>query len=214
MCDKVFQINSYLSLKLEKGETHIYIKDTRFSGKLSLLLSIPIDDTEESENNGQIDELEDFYFFSSELEFVSFLFHKEFSITPQEEFWGHCSNIQAWVEHEYNTDLLSSTISFPLLKKLYLRGDPQALKIFKQEIVKKLLEGTFNTKVFLVENQYLDFLTDQERKVIYASNTSQINEFFARCVEKEDLLDIALEILLKFSPQQNLIKRLEKNGFV
>ena len=24
-------------------------------------------------------------------------------IEPEEEFWGHCSNLQVWVEHDYDT---------------------------------------------------------------------------------------------------------------
>jgi hypothetical protein len=212
MCDKRFQVNSYLSVKLEESETHIYIQDTRFSGPLSLILNILVDDTDEIEGKNIIDEMEDLYFSSSEIDFLPLIFHKEFSISPWEEFWGHCSNLQVWVEHDYNTDLLASTVSFPLLKELYIRGDSQARKILKQEIIKKFLNGTFNARVFLIENNYLDLLSEEERKEMFASHRSQIYEFFTECVREEDYEDIAMEILLKFRPQQKLITRLEKIG--
>ncbi|KKN50191.1 hypothetical protein LCGC14_0635370, partial [marine sediment metagenome] len=41
-----------------------------------------------------------------------------FDITPEAEFWGHCSNFQVWAEQNYDTRLLHSNLSFPLLKKL------------------------------------------------------------------------------------------------
>ena len=52
------------------------------------------------------------------------------TITPEQEFWGHRSNIQAWVECEYDTRLLHSNLSFPLLKALSDAGDPKAKAIF------------------------------------------------------------------------------------
>jgi len=39
------------------------------------------------------------------------------TITPEEEFWGHCSNLQTWVEHNYDTNILDDNLAFPLLKK-------------------------------------------------------------------------------------------------
>lgn len=62
-------------------------------------------------------------------------------ITPEEEFWGHCSNLQAWVENNYDTRLLHSNIAFPLLKKLTEAGDPNTNKVFKEEIARRFESG-------------------------------------------------------------------------
>ena len=56
------------------------------------------------------------------------------SITPEEEFQGHCSNLRAWAENDYNTEILHRTIAFPLLKQLVIKGDEKAKKNFKEEI--------------------------------------------------------------------------------
>ena len=56
-------------------------------------------------------------------------------INPVDEFKGHCSNIQTWFENGYNTQILHSNLSFPLLKALSRTDDPQASKIFKEEIL-------------------------------------------------------------------------------
>ena len=71
------------------------------------------------------------------------------TITPKQEFWGHCSNIQAWVECEYDTRLLHSNLSFPLLKALSDAGDQLALIRFKEEIALRLEGGYFPVILYL-----------------------------------------------------------------
>jgi len=45
---------------------------------------------------------------------------KKFLIKPREEFWGHCSNLQAWIEFDYHPELLHSSLTIPILKRLAL----------------------------------------------------------------------------------------------
>ena len=67
-------------------------------------------------------------------------------LSPEVEFHGHCSNLQAWAENHYDTRLLHSNLSFPLLKKLAELGDPQAKQMIKDEIFTDLLKcrGVYN----------------------------------------------------------------------
>ncbi|KKK68925.1 hypothetical protein LCGC14_2939170 [marine sediment metagenome] len=78
-----------------------------------LLMNIP---KTEAEDEGciNIDEFKSKY--STNLERNS----KSHIISPETEFWGHCSNIQAWVETNYNPNVLHSSISLPLLTELAL----------------------------------------------------------------------------------------------
>ncbi|GAH27524.1 unnamed protein product, partial [marine sediment metagenome] len=62
-------------------------------------------------------------------------------ITPEQEFWAHCSNLQTWAEHHYDTRLLHSNISFPLLRRLTEAGDPVAKQFFKDEIAERIKLG-------------------------------------------------------------------------
>ncbi len=94
-------------------------------------------------------------------------------IPPELEFWGHCSNMQVWVENNYNTDLLHSGLSFPLLKKLTEIGDSKARAIFKEEILYKLEQRSDNVVRFILENQYLDYFTQEELTDIYKYNVSK-----------------------------------------
>ena len=72
-------------------------------------------------------------------------------LSPEDEFWGHCSNIQAWVENYYDTRLIHHNLAFPLLKKLTEAGDPIAKKVFKEEIVKRYKTGFPSVVKYLME---------------------------------------------------------------
>jgi len=71
-------------------------------------------------------------------------------------------NLQAWVEHNYDTRLLDSTLSFPLLQGLYEYGDPLAKKKFKEEIAKRFLSDNPVVSTYLAKEGFLDVFTNEE----------------------------------------------------
>jgi len=98
-------------------------------------------------------------------------------ILPEEEFWAHCSNLQAWAESDYDTRLLHSNLAFPLLKKLREIGDPKAKRMFKDEISKRFKNGTNSTRDFLIIENYLDdYLSEEELWSILPSEAVIIKE--------------------------------------
>ena len=124
-----FKVNDLITLKLEENETHIYIEGKRFRQCKKIILEIPIENITELKELKSIDELVDKQEnFSENLKDV---------ITPEAEFWGHCSNIQVWVENNYQTKLLHRELAFPLLIELTNAGDQKA-KFFKK-IEEKIL---------------------------------------------------------------------------
>ena len=96
-----FEINKYLKLKLEGGRTNIYVKGRKFQQCMYLLLNIPVDRIEEYDEIESIDEAAEKLNRSMEGH------HNNLGgrITPEEEFQGHCSNIQVWAENGYDTRL-------------------------------------------------------------------------------------------------------------
>ena len=86
----------------------------------------------------------------------------ENEIPPEVEFWAHSSNLQAWYEHSYNSQLLHSNLAFPLLRRLTQAGDETAKKMFKKEIVKRFRDENLNVMVFLIIEGYLDELSIEE----------------------------------------------------
>ena len=44
----------------------------------------------------------------------SFKNYYSVDITPKQEFWAHCSNLQTWNENYYDTRLIHTNLAFPL----------------------------------------------------------------------------------------------------
>lgn len=153
-----FTINDYLILRFEQERTNIYVDGELFRQCTFLLLDIP------KANVSDYDEIK-----SMDEAAVKLSRHHERnkSIIPAEtEFWGHCSNLQAWAEHDYDTRLLHRSLAFPLLKKLVRAGDPKARKVFKEEIARRLESGNNMVIAFLIQEDYLSFFKGEEKEFI------------------------------------------------
>ena len=150
-----FKVNDYITLKLEGRRTNIYVKGELFNQCKFLILDIPVDEISTFDEIQSIDE-------AVEKLDRSLEGNNRRVIPPEVEFWGHCSNLQVWVENNYDTRLLQRTLAFPLLKKLSDIGDPIAKNVFKEEIVKRLESGTQNVIRFLIDGRYLEYLTNTE----------------------------------------------------
>ena len=153
---KEFKINQLVTVKLENGKTNIYVKKELFRQCRHLLINIPLGKIDDFNKINSIDEL-------AEMEEPI----EETEITPEEKFWGHCSNIQAWVENEYDTRILHSELAFPLLKKLMIEGDPIAKKVFKKEIMKRIMSGNYSIIFYLYIKKHIEYLTDEERSTLF-----------------------------------------------
>jgi hypothetical protein len=162
-----FQVNKFISLKLIRARwvkgrdtfspsapkshrVRIYLNDEPFRTCAYLLLVNP-HLKENQEKIRSIDEAKEFL----KDDFHETLQAKDFGITPEEEFWGHCSNIQAWIENDYDTRLLHSNLAFPLLKELKELGDPKAKVIFEEEVLKRYAIGNEKIQDYLFEKNYI-----------------------------------------------------------
>jgi hypothetical protein len=179
-----FIINKHLKLTFQqvknqiRKQTVIWIFKDRlmkwkpFNTCKYLLLNIP--DVPLSESVNSIDEAQEY--FSNENE------NRIIDIDPESEFWGHCSNLQSWYENGYDTRLLHSNLSFPLLFRLKIAGDPLAKRVFNEEVAKRLSSGYRNTVLMILNSDfnYLRDLSEEERETLF------LNERFPKmrvCVE-------------------------------
>ena len=205
MNDLEFKVNKYILLRLEGKYTVIYVNGKRFINCKRLLLNIPKKDVDYFDRIRSIDEVSELY----DHYLINNNMYKEengklhpspysYYIPPETEFWGHCSNIQAWVEHEYDTRILHSNLAFPILKKLYDAGDPRAKKVFKEEIALRFLKGNISTKEYLVNEKYLIYLNKGELVCIFEEylkllETSNFNENTAK--EARFMINCSLKYL-------------------
>lgn len=155
--EKEFKVNDYITLKLEKGKTNIYVKGQLFNQCKFLNLN------PELNKISSFDEIESV----DEMELASDDDYHIVDIDPETKFWGHCSNLQVWAENNYNSRLLRRNLAFPLLKKLTDYGDPLANKIFKQEIIKRIKTSYSPVIMYLIHNSFLNYLDNEELNTIF-----------------------------------------------
>lgn len=144
---------------MESGNTVIYIAGEEFMQCKFLLLDIHVDQYDYLYNLDSIDEISENL--DSSLDPVEGR-ERPFEISPETEFWGHCSNLQIWTENDYNTNLLHSDLAFPLLKKLTEAKDSKAKQVFKKEILKRLNSGYTPVIAYLAGNGYLEHFSEEE----------------------------------------------------
>jgi len=169
---KEFQINEFITLRLEDCRTVIYILGEPFLQCVQLLLNVPI--TLEVNNVTSIDAATETYeILEDELQVEDEL---QLIIPPDVEFWGHCSNLQVWSESKYNTRLIHRSIAFPLLKKSSEVGDLNARKIFKEEIGERFKEGSTSVRDYLIIEGYMRYLSVEELSVILPKEYTILKE--------------------------------------
>lgn len=151
-----FQINKYIILKLENDKTNIYVNESLFQQCKFLLLEIPIDQVKYLYEVGSIDEI------AEQLDNFLEDNNQTINIPLETEFWGHSSNLQVWYENGYDTRLLHSNMAFPLLKRLTEVWDPLAVKVFKEEIMKRLESGYPSVITYLLKEKYTDYISRQD----------------------------------------------------
>ncbi len=178
-----FNVNEYITLRLTKKETFIYVMGERFLQCKYLLLNIPAEEVDTFDELISIDEAAEFLDNSLERELdIQPPLDRINKLSPETEFWGHCSNLQVWAERNYDSRLLHRNIGFPLLKKLTDIGDPLAKKVFKEEIAKRIESGFKPTITFLVEEGYLDYLSTDY--IIYIMKKEYLNHLFDPLTEE------------------------------
>jgi len=148
-----FKLNDFLTVRFESDNTVIYVKDEPFSICKYLLMNVPLGEINDYES---IDQASEFYGKQLENEITP----KEIGLSPEEEFKGHCSNLQVWAENNYDTCLLHKNLAFPLLIKLSSVGDPVAIGKLAQEITERFKSKSTSVQIFLIQEGYLSFLED------------------------------------------------------
>ncbi len=180
---KEFKVNDLLTLKLENNKTIIYVEGKKFRQCMYLLV------------NKKVDELEDLLTLDSVDEMVDYLDHSleenYDEISPEVEFWGHCSNFQVWYENDYDTRMIHSNLAFPMLKELSDTGDLIAKRVFKEEIAKRIESGNYQVITFLIEEGYINYF-NREDFLFCILNHSDAEVIYE--LEKE--LDIILNVTL------------------
>ena len=147
-----FVVNNSITLKLEGGKTNLYINGKLYIHCKHLILNIPINEIEVLEDIESIEEAVEKLKSTEELEW-----ELKYNLSPEEEFFGHCSNLQVWAENGYDSRTLHYSLSFNLLKELADK-DPKARLILKEEVAKRLKSGPQSVADYLYETELIHLL--------------------------------------------------------
>ncbi len=71
---------------------------------------------------------------------------------------------------------MHKNLAFPLLNELTKAGDPTAKKVFKGEVLKRLLSGYLPVVEFLIENNYVKIMSTEELSIIFEDENSQLRK--------------------------------------
>lgn len=190
--EKEFIVNDHITLRLENGYTILYVDNEKFRQCMELVIQIPKEVINEYDTISTIDE-------AAKLNKKLFKNKLKYSISPEQEFWGHCSNLQTWIENDYDTRLIHSNLAFPLLKRLVEAGDSKAQKSFKREIAlsfERWLESAYSklSDEFFTIHTYLDYLTNEEQYVLFRKYA---DKYYACLNEDQSEIIIRLSKLIR-----------------
>ena len=218
------QINQYITLKLENGRTFIYVNGGRFIQCIRLVLNIQKEDIPLYDEIESIDETANVYknhIYQNRIvrgPMAAPVRDQSHDITPEQEFWGHCSNLQAWVENDYDTRILMSNISFPLLRVLSKAGDPKARKVYKEEIALRLESGYPSVVQYLLVQGYITEFTPEEFETILettdlipkiSSDIKVLYQLVRTCAYKFPALGETITLQIKKLPNSKYVHFLQ-----
>jgi hypothetical protein len=167
-----YRVSEYITLKVEKKKdslgsekdvVNIYIKGKKFNSCKYVLINIPKDKISSYDHIDSIDEAIEI---SEKMGFKEQYHRNHYKIPLETEFWAHASNLEAWVEYNYDLRLLHSNLSYNLLKRLAIAGDKKARASLKDQIAEKM-DGGGNNVLFLLEEGMLDYFTPYELDMLY-----------------------------------------------
>lgn len=191
MKEKEFIINENLKVRLENDKSIIYINNEPFKTCISIFVKDPLENFTDYTNFESIDSID--YTNPSALEIL-----EDQEDFPYESiFWAICSNLQVWAENNYNTRLLHSQISFPILKKLSEEGNLEAREVYKKEVIKRFKTCYPWVLHYIVEECIDDFSKEEIIDMYNSVNLSDLEKVLDSFPEwLSDTIELDMLILL------------------
>ncbi|MBN2151562.1 MAG: hypothetical protein JW839_08960 [Candidatus Lokiarchaeota archaeon] len=196
-----FKINDYLSVIKEDKHVKILVDEVVFYFHFELVINIS--DELREERGAYIDDVESVdkinYIYMDrmgtgkhgEKEYVA----KKGTYSVDEEFWALCSILQAWDENDYNSNLVYKDFELHLLKRLNEYGDPKAMAVYGQILIRRILDGSLDYGFRLRTNH---FFHDVDDRLLLEKLKESFDSFSAgRCIAlyrefKSDELSLVL----------------------
>jgi len=203
-----YVITNNIEVKLEGSRTFLYINGEKFIECMRLVLQIPLGKISDYDFVGSIDDLSENY--KTFLEGEIYEGGGSHSISPEQEFWGHCSNIQAWVEHDYDSRLIHSNLAFPILRRLSQEGVKRAQVKYAEEVVKRVMLYNKNTFIYLCLEGHVHSIPDYLMEDIYISDSRKWNELLFKTIQDKDLM-VRYSSIFLFDKLHSTIRKIKES---
>lgn len=206
---KHYKINDFIALKLKNNKTVLYVGGEEFRQCKHLLLILP---SKIEEKDFSVEDIEEYYDRSLEDENIHPL---DMGLTPEQEFIGHCSNLQAWVENDFDSRILHPNLAFPLLRKLYFLGEKNVKEALKKEIIDRIENGNNKTLIFLLMEGFLDILGKFDLEMVF---DTILNKLFLsnNAIVQENIIHY-LDVLYKINKiiyKLKILEKIQKKNYV
>lgn len=99
-------------------------------------------------------------------------------MTETEVLQAHASNLIAWIENGYDTRILHSNLSFPLLKELARAGDVTARRVLQFEIESRLRDDFPQTSITIMFTCH-DMMDERAWNIMAASKHDRVRQNIA-----------------------------------
>ncbi len=150
--------NVVLTIKLIEGKTRVFNDDKPLMLCITVPVEIPMENVGEFSEIESINDVLDAYGYDDEEAFP----RGDLKITPELNFFVTCSNLQTWVENDYDTHLIDYRLVFPLLISLAESGNAHAEVRLKEEIARRYHSGYEGVREFLDGTGIAQMLTPEE----------------------------------------------------
>ncbi len=203
-----FVINELLTVKLENEmssfsnnffkHVNIYIKKVKISTIDLVFFNRPQEFPKDIDKIQSINDMENYFGH----------FRGTYQVSQEEIYWVVCSNLQVWVENNYNPNLLHYKLFFRLVKELSDVGDLKAREIFQNEIIKTLEKGSKIIITFLAGMGYFYFLPiEYTEKILEVLGFKQTNDF------KKSNFNVNRRQLIKYKGNEIIALGVQGKGF-
>lgn len=174
MVSKPLEINKYVKVKKEGVNTYVYI-----NGKKIVPFnyhSIPREYVRDLEEINTLDEFKQIE--KRRIELTNKRYSQLKNPIP-EDVKLLCSLLEEWSKNKYRNEFLYSDLALTLLKELTIAGDPEAKRVFEEEIKIRFSEFLSGTEIIegfradenelnsLLGWQYLDYLNPEELNTLF-----------------------------------------------
>ncbi len=208
---QTFTVNEFIKLELIDNETRILVNDEHFHQCKYLLLSIPLG----SAKWERFESMDDIIYATNKGKAEQ----HALGLTPEEEFKGHCSNLQAWAENGYDYRLLDTKLSIPIINDVLIsllkKHHNEKAFVYPKDFWKQKLRRFFYDVVESLDNYMNSSLKNEYTYGKFSYLSKILFKTKDRFFEPEEIAGsvVLKEMYMHFLPQKKKADMIRRRNY-